>query len=427
MLTERFVAFAVRKKLDRYLRFDPHASSELPLIMNNKKPLMMYVHIPFCEELCPYCSFHRVTFREDLARAYFSALKKEIFMYKERGYNFEALYIGGGTPTVLMAELVEIIELIKSCFDVQEISVETNPDHLDMSRIRALRDIGVGRLSVGVQSFNDEILKATDRYYKYGSGSEVMEKIAELQGYFPTFNVDMIFNFPVQTAETLKRDLEIIRALKVDQVTYYPLMVATSTRKNVEKKLGRVDDERGRPFYELITEALSEDYQPSTAWCFNRKNPTWLQTAKFNDTGIIDEYVINYDQYAGIGSGALGYLEGSIYANTFNIPEYIQRVERGEFPIIARRDLSLRERLLYDFLMRFFGLSLDLEQMSKKHGVNAAAYLLPEILFFTMVGGIKQSEEKTLLKTKDQYYWVIMMREFFTAVNNFRDYCRSMT
>lgn len=427
MLIEKFVGYVVRKKNDSYLRFDPNASCELPLLKDTNKPLMMYVHIPFCEELCTYCSFHRVTFREDLAKAYFAALKKEILMYKDQGYNFKALYLGGGTPTVLMPELLDTLELLKSNFNLQEISIETNPNHLDISHLQPLREAGVSRLSVGVQSFDDEILKATERYHKYGSGQETMAKIAEFQGYFPTFNVDMIFNFPVQTEETLKRDLEIIKELEVDQVTYYPLMVSTSTRKGIEKKLGVVDDERGRAFYDLITTALREDYHTSTAWCFSRKNPVFRTAAEEQKAALIDEYVINYDEYAGIGSGAFGYLEGSIYANTFNIPEYIQRVEKGEFPITARRDCNLRERLLYDFLMQFFGLSLDLEQMSKKHGVNAALRLLPEITFFKLVGGIRQSEEKNLLKTKDQYYWVIMMREFFTSVNNFRDYCRSLT
>lgn len=427
LLVEKFVGYVVRKKNDSYLRFDPRTSCELPSLKEKSKPLMMYVHIPFCEELCTYCSFHRVTFREDLARAYFAALRKEILMYKEQGHHFQALYLGGGTPTVLMDELITTIELIKSCFDIREISIETNPNHLDTTHLQPLREIGVSRLSVGVQSFDDEILKATDRYHKYGSGQEIIDKIAEFQDYFPTFNVDMIFNFPAQTEETLRRDLEIIRDLNVDQVTYYPLMVSTSTRKNIEKRLGYVDDERGRAFYELISQTLHDDYQTSTAWCFSRKTTTSAQGATLSENDLIDEYVINYDEYAGIGSGAFGYLEGSIYANTFNIPEYIQRVEKGEFPISARRNCSLRERMLYDFLMQFFGLSLDLNQMNKKHGVNVALRLMPEILFFILVGGIQKSGVKNLLKTKDQYYWVIMMREFFTSVNNFRDYCRSMT
>lgn len=420
MLTEKIVGYVARKKNEDYLRFDPNAKFELPVRTNVETPLMLYVHIPFCEELCTYCSFHRVSFREGLAKEYFAALRKEILMYKERNYNFKALYIGGGTPTVLIDELVETIELIKSLFDITEISVETNPNHLDADRMKPLSEVGVNRLSVGVQSFNDEILKATERYHKYGSGEEVAEKIAALKGYFDTLNVDMIFNFPTQTEEMLKDDLETLLKLEVDQITFYPLMVSSSTRKIVDKKLGVVDDERGRAFYERITSALGKDYETSTAWCFSRKN------SQHEASGMIDEYVINYDEYAGLGSGAIGYLDGSIYANTFDIPEYIRRVGKGEFPVTAMRDCSLKEKLLYDFLMQFFGLSLDLDQMSKKYGVDVSKRLWPEIFFFMMAGGLKKEGKDLTLTAKGQYYWVIMMREFFTSVNNFRDHCRSM-
>lgn len=420
MLIEKFVGFTARKKNENYLRFDPHASYELPIRTNMQTPLMLYVHIPFCEELCTYCSFHRVTFRENLARDYFNALRKEILMYKDRGYDFKALYIGGGTPTVLIDELVATIELIKKCYDVAEISVETNPNHLDVGNMKILSDSGVNRLSVGVQSFDDGILKATERYHKYGSGRETSEKLAALLGCFDTLNVDMIFNFPTQTEDILKRDLDTLLKLKVDQITYYPLMVSSSTKKIVDKKLGVVDDERGRAFYEIITNALKEEYQTSTAWCFSRKS------CMNDQSSMIDEYVINYDEYAGLGSGAIGYLGGSIYANTFDIQEYIKRVEQGEFPIAARRDCSLKEKLLYDFLMQFFGLSLDLSRLSEKYGVNASLRLWSEIMFFMMAGGLKKDGKKLTLTAKGQYYWVIMMREFFTSVNNFRDHCRSM-
>lgn len=417
MLVEKFVGYVVRKKNEQYLRFDPNAPCELPDMKENSKPLMLYLHIPFCEELCTYCSFHRVAFREDVARPYFEALRKEILMYKDRGYTFSALTIGGGTPTVLMDELVKTIELVKECFDLNEITVETNPNHLGADNILKLKEAGVNRLSVGVQSFNDDILKATERYHKYGSGQEVINRLREIQGEFQTLNVDMIFNFPIQTAESLKKDLEILNELEIDQITYYPLMVSSSTQKIVEKKLGVVDDVRGRSFYEIIKEALSDRYDTSTAWCFSKRK------AEIKE---IDEYVINYDEYAGLGSGALGYLDGMVYANTFDIHDYIRRVNQGEIPITARRDCDLKAKLLYDFLMQFFGLSLNLDELSEKHGVNAKLRLMPEILFFMMVGGIKRDSKTTsTLITKDQYYWVIMMREFFTSVNNFRDYCRA--
>ncbi|MDF2556286.1 MAG: coproporphyrinogen oxidase [Bacillales bacterium] len=414
MLLDEFIGKYVAYQNKRYLQFDENTTTVIPDVHGNGKGYMLYLHIPFCEKLCNYCSFHRITFRENLAKKYFVALKKEILLYKEKGYDFKALCIGGGTPTVLIKELVETIQLTKDCFDIREITVETNPNHLEMDILQPLKDVGVDRLSVGIQSFNDDILRATERYDKYGSGAEIADKIKSLNGFFKTLNADMIFNFPLQNDENLQADLDILKTLGVDQITYYPLMVSTSTKKVVEKKLGVVNDIRGRRFYELICKNLNTDYDMATSWCFTKKHT------------MIDEYIINYDEYAGLGSGAIGFIEGMVYANTFDIPEYIKRVEAGEFPIAASRVCNVKSQMLYDFMMAQFGLSFDLNHMSKKYGVNAKSKLFLETTFFRMVGGLKEDPSNPgKFSVEDRYYGVIMMREFFTAVNNFRDYCRA--
>ncbi|MEN6616334.1 MAG: coproporphyrinogen III oxidase family protein [Syntrophorhabdus sp.] len=413
MLIEKFVCNVARKKNADYLRFEPGQSYDVPRI-SDTIPRLLYLHVPFCEELCPYCSFNRVVFKEGLARDYFKAMRKEIGMYARLGYKFNAIYIGGGTPTVLIDELSETLKLTKDLFDIRETSVETNPNHLFESNLAQLKDMGVNRLSVGVQTFDDGILKAVERYHKYGSGDEIITRLKDTLGRFDTLNVDMIFNFPTQTMKMLERDLEILMNLAVDQVTFYPLMVSTSTEKIMGKKLGKVDYNRGRDFYMKIVDSLHTDYRPSTAWCFSRGNV------------MIDEYVVNYDEYAGLGSGSIGYIAGSVYSNTFDIPAYIETLNAGKFPIAARKDCGTRERLVYDFLMKLFGITLNLDELSQKHGVNAYLYLLPEITFFRMAGAMTKTGNTITLTPKGQYYWVIMMREFFIAVNNFRDYCRAL-
>ena len=140
---------------------------------------------------------------------------------------------------------------------------------------------------------------------------------------------------------------------------------------------------------------------------------------------VIDEYVVNFDEYAGLGSGSIGYIEGSAYANTFDIKEYIDKVNKGLLPVVAIKNFSMKERLCYDLLMKLFGLSLDIKQLTQKHGVNIYRYLWPEILFFRLTGGIEKHGDMLMLTKKGQYYWVLMMREFFIGVNNFRDYCRA--
>ncbi|MCL1997716.1 MAG: coproporphyrinogen III oxidase family protein [Turicibacter sp.] len=412
---EKIVGGIIRRQVNSYLRFDPSGACQVPILRDTSKPIMMYIHIPFCERLCTYCSFHKVVMNEDLARDYFHALNREILMYAEKGYKFSTVYFGGGTPTVLMPELLATIGLLKQQFEISEISLETNPNHLDEEHIRPLQEIGVNRLSVGVQSFDDEILKKTGRFGVYGSGAEIVERIERYCKDFPTFNVDMMFNMPVQSEESLRRDLEIIRGLGINQITYYPLMLSAATRKTIEKTMGDVDSRRGRHFYGIISEQLAEDFKGATAWCFNRKDTA---------AALVDEYVINYEDYAGVGSGSIGYINGSIYANTFNIEDYIKLAAEGKFPVIARRDCNVREQYLYIFLMQFFGLSLDLGHLRRERGIFALVWLSPVIAFFMLVGGIGILPRKWVLHLRDRYYWVIMMREFFTAVNNFREYCR---
>jgi coproporphyrinogen III oxidase-like Fe-S oxidoreductase len=409
-LIEDLIAKTARREFSRSIRFEEGSGTLLSRGVGEGSRLL-YLHIPFCESLCTYCSFNRILFDESLARQYFAALRREITLYGERGYDFEGIYMGGGTPTVLMDELGETLSHARKSFKIREISVETNPNHLTGENLEVLQRAGVNRLSVGIQSFDDGLLKAMGRYNSYGSGSEIRERLINAKGYFDTLNADMIFNFPIQTSETLERDIDILKETEVDQVTYYPLMVSDSTRSAVERTLGRVDYRKERDFYHLISGRLTPRYHFSSAWCFSRKD------------AIIDEYIVDYDDYAGLGSGSIGYLDGRCYANTFYIPEYIERLERGEIPLMASREFSLQDRIRYDFVMKLFGMELSLDALVEKYGRRALLCLFPDIAAFFCAGGLRYSGGALHLTGRGRYYWVIMMREFFTAVNNFRDFC----
>jgi len=377
------------------------------------KPRLLYLHIPFCERLCPYCSFNRVVFDRSVGIAYFAALKKEVRLYQDKGYAFSGIYVGGGTPTVMVDELADVLALAKAIFPVREISVETNPNHLTDYNLGVLEQIGVNRLSVGVQSFDDGLLKKMERYEKYGSGEDIAGKLSAVRGRFDTLNADMIFNFPTQTMAMLNHDLDVLEEIGADQITYYPLMVSDSTRKAVAKALGRVSYREEEAFYRQILKRLLPGYRFSSAWCFSRK------------AAMIDEYIVEYDEYAGLGSGAIGFLGGACYANTFDIPEYIQQVASGKLPVMASRVFSTRDMMHYDFLMKLFGTRLDLTLLREKFGMNPWRNLWLAILAFRLSGRLSYQAPVLHLTEKGCYAWVIMMREFFIAVNNFRDFCRT--
>ena len=206
--------------------------------------------------------------------------------------------------------------------------------------------------------------------------------------------------------------MEILTALGIDQITWYPLMVSDATRQKVMDTLGRVDFARERRLYGRIAGRLVPEYRFSSAWCFSR------------GPAMIDEYIVHYDQYAGLGSGAIGYLGGTCYANTFAIRAYIDRLDRGELPLAAARTFSLRERIRYDFLMKLFATRLDVAGLRQRYGGRFWSLLWPDLLAFSLLGALSRRGGEIVLTKRGRYVWVVLMREFFTAVNNFRDHCR---
>ena len=393
------------------MKFESGGSPIVDSASPAKLPLL-YIHIPFCEKLCPYCSFHRMVFDENLCRDYYRAVRKEIGLYKNKGYDFAGIYVGGGTPTVLPVELAETLNLARQCFSIRQVSVETNPNHLTEETLSVLKEAGVNRLSVGIQSFDDRLLKDMERYEKYGGHEILVERLSHTMGRFDTLNADMIFNFPSQTMTMLEKDIETLISIGIDQVTYYPLMVSDSTREVMGEKFGVLDYTKEEEFYRRIEGRLTPEYRHSSAWCFSK------------NAVMIDEYIVDYDEYAGIGSGSIGYLNGTCYANTFNIGEYISRVGAGEIPVMASRSFGAEDRLRYDFLMKLFGMNMDIKASREKYGRIFYRALWFNILAFALAGALKCRQAQLHLTKRGCYLWVIMMREFFIAVNNFRDFCR---
>ena len=413
-MINQIVTQIAKKQFARALKFEEGVIPDLP-ICSDEKPRLLYIHIPFCEELCPYCSFHRVPFEVGLTRKYFGALRSEINLYREKGYKFNGIYIGGGTPTVLIEELADLLRLARESFAIKEISVETNPNHLTDRNIEILRRSGVNRLSVGVQTFNNELLKKIGRYEKYGAGEDIALGLKKTMGLFDTVNADMIFNFPGQSPQMLSEDLAILINLKMEQITFYPLMTSTITQKLMQETVGLINFGSEKNLYQLIIRRLEADYESSSAWCFSRKK---------GKQALIDEYVVDYDEYAGLGSGAIGYLAGVCYANTFDIVEYIDWLSQGRLPLKASRKFNLRDQINYDFLMKLFSTKMDVTEAEQKYGGKFLKTLWKEMIAFILAGSFRYFPPNLHLTTRGRYFWVIMMREFFIAVNNFRDYCR---
>ena len=413
-IVDYLIEKALRRANRRVLSFS--GAEEEPALPppDPRQNYLLYLHIPFCRVLCPFCSFHRVRFGRDRARSYFDSLRREIRLVSDAGYVFDELYVGGGTPTVLPKELLQTVDLVRRLHPVKAISVETNPDDIESENLCRLREAGVNRVSVGVQSFDNRLLKEMQRLEPYGNGAEIAARLKKARGSVDTLNVDMIFNFPQQGEASLDRDLDIlVSQIGADQVSWYPLMTAPSTRRAIRKDMGRVAYSRERRLYDRIVERMTAaGYKRDSAWCFSRK------------PGLVDEYIVDHDEYVGLGSGAFSYLRGSLYASTFSLNHYAQLVASGRTGMTMRREMSERDRMRYFLLMRLFSGSLDLAEARGRFGLRFEAPMRYEIAPLNLIGAVRRDGTALRLTERGYYLWVMMMRTFFSGVSNLRDEMR---
>jgi coproporphyrinogen III oxidase-like Fe-S oxidoreductase len=414
MISDALIAGVVRDMSRRYLSFGDTSHDVALPEPDSSRHYLLYLHIPFCVVLCPFCSFHRVEFKEKRAREYFTALRREIQTATEAGYRFGEVYVGGGTPTVLPDELVDTISMLRRLHPIACVSVETNPDDLGNAGLSRLEEVGVNRVSVGVQSFDDALLREMQRYEKYGSGQQIRTRLKSVAGRFDTLNIDMIFNLPHQTELSLQSDLDILtQDVCADQVSFYPLMTTGSTRKAMRRDMGSVDYGREKVLYrQIVRHMLAAGYTRSSAWCFSRQ------------TSMIDEYITEQDEYLGLGSGAFSFLDGSIYASTFSINHYIRLATAGKTGIARRRSLARVDHMRYYLLTHMFSGSLKLRDADAHFDADFRRELRAELAALKLLGAVKLDGDVLKLTERGYYLWVIMMREFFTGVNNLREEMR---
>ena len=420
MIAERLLSKTVSLLGGRYLRLDPRDDIELSAPQPGMQYLL-YAHVPFCESLCPYCSFNRFPFSPDRARPYFSSMREELRMLADKGYSFGEMYVGGGTPTIMVDELAQTIQLARELFPtIRDVSIETNPNHLDDFHMGQLEGL-VQRVSVGVQSFDDGLLEQMGRYQKYGDAASTLERIQGVCAAerFHSLNIDMIFNLPSQTSDMIAHDIECTKRSGANQVTFYPLMVSPVSRASIEQSMGHVEHAREEALYHQIYDAFcggeQPEFVPSSCYTFSREKGQ-----------MIDEYVVNFEEYAAVGSGGMSYLGGKLFVNTFSLSDYERRISEGRTSAMGATSFSKRDQMRYRFMMDLFGLSIDKVAWRQRFGCSVAKGLPAEYTFMKANGAFERDDKDALTLTpRGRYLLVAMMRQFFIGVNGLRDQARA--
>ncbi len=391
----------------KFLKLRPELDERALDSAQHKEKASLYIHIPFCRTLCPFCCFNRYLFKEDAARRYFRHLRKELDLYVRRGFSFSDFYFGGGTPTILMDELAGFIGHLRDVFEVKRISLETTPREITPENVTLLRKAGISRLSIGVQSFDEDIVKAMGR--PFGLATEIKERLLLAQGQFDTLNVDFVFNFPGQTVPQFAADVQAFKELGLDQATFYPLMASPHKKSSLERKFSRVDFSREPGFYRVIQEELyAQGYTPSTVWCFSRGER------------MIDEYIIDYDDYIGIGAGSVSIVGDNFYVNSFSLERYGELVAGGRLPVVGWRQLAGKEALRYYLLTKLFGMEVDKDRFRRRFGADIGRKLGNELRFLKLFGLVREGAD-IRVTVKGMYPVSVMMREFFAALNGLRE------
>ena len=291
----------------------------------------VYIHIPFCKQKCFYCDFPSFAGRERLIDNYLAALGRELELaaekYGEQGRLGPAtVYVGGGTPSLLdLNQLEDLFAAIDKYINwdfVDEFTIEANPGTLSLDKLRLMKEAGVNRISIGVQSFDDNCLKKIGRIHTAQEAAENV-RLAQRVG-FDNISIDLMYGLPGQTMETLKVSVEKALTLDVQHISIYGLQLEAGTVFARQQEMGKLqlpDDEQVEMMYDYITEVL-----PLNGY-------TRYEISNYALPGFESNHNCLYWQdvsYLGFGAGAHSYWQGSRYENPADIEQYISRISGGE-------------------------------------------------------------------------------------------------
>lgn len=343
-------------------------------------PKALYIHIPFCEHICSYCDFCKVYYQEDIVDLYLKRLAKDLSSL-EVSTLFDTIYIGGGTPSALNeCQLSYLMKLITPFVhpDIKEVTIECNPENININKLKILKDGGITRLSIGVQSFQDEILQAIDRHHSGFQAIQVIQ-MAQAMGFF-NISIDLMYGIKNQTIELIKKDLDVVASLDIQHLSYYSLILEEHTKLMLEDPT-------------IMDESLEEEIDELLAISLQKMGFNRYEISNYAKEGYQSLHNLtywHYQDYYGVGLGASGKLGNTLYSNNRNLNKYL----KGES--IVEKSVLTREEDIFQCVM----MSLRLVE-----GIDLS--LLKKRFHYDMMKEKKEVIEKyiklSLLEIKDGY------------------------
>ena len=321
------------------------------------KELGIYVHIPFCKRKCAYCDFISFSGKARLIEKYVEALKREINEYKisKEDYVVKTIYFGGGTPSFIESKyIVEILEAIKEKFNISknaEITIEINPGTVTEEKLKDYYEVGINRISFGLQSTNSQLLKLVGRIHSYSSFLEGYN-LARKTG-FKNINVDLMIGLPVQTLKDVQKDLSRIIELNPEHISVYSLIVEEGTR--IEEKI------KNKELY-LPSEKLERKMYWEVKNKLEEAGYIHYEISNFAKAGYESKHNLscwNQEEYLGFGLAAHSYFNNVRYSNTDDFEEYFDWPENSKIIHERQTDEDKQKEFMLLGLRKIEGVAIS--------------------------------------------------------------------
>jgi len=327
--------------------------------------LRIYIHVPFCKSKCNYCDFCSFADKDYMIQPYFEALTTEIGLYKNdyRGRRIDSIFIGGGTPSYVDTKY---IQYLLSCFDIDrdaEITIEVNPGTVDFHTLRAYREMGINRISFGVQSFSDRMLMLMGRIHNRATAINNIHE-SQVAG-FENINVDLIFGYPDQSYECYAESLNVVKSLKIPHVSCYSLSIEENTPLSGMLKKGLLqypNEDLDRDMYALTIDSLGKSgiYQ--------------YEISNFAQPGYECRHNIGYwirDEYLGFGLNSHSLLNECRYSNKNLLNDYISILNKCEKPVKESNMLTDTEIISEYIILRLrMNRGLDINDFKTRFSID---------------------------------------------------------
>lgn len=351
--------------------------------------LGLYVHIPFCKSICNFCPYCKVLYSKELVDKYIDSLIKEIHIVGSQNQSKKettSLYFGGGTPALVADRLKEIIDAISEHFVITEgIGVELHPDNVEENTLKTLKNAGVTKISIGIQSFQEKFQAVLGR--KPIKAEKIKNALSKYE--FETVSMDFIFALPNQTFDDLKADIDTAFLNGANHIAIYPFIDFTFTKSSVKA----MPKKQKRLLLDKITNYCTEKgYSRSSIWTFSS-----VKEAKYSS--------MTRDNFLGFGCSATTLLKKQFKINTFSVEEYCKCIAESKLPTSLTIKFSLRQRMIYYLFWTAYSTKVNEQDFEQFFGVPLNKYYGIELTLAKLLGLVTKSDGVYQMTLKGAFYY----------------------